>query len=163
MSAGPKTEVWQDPPAPTGEKGRNKAGGMAAIGITNTALGDKVEAALQKTMGFENAHPGSRKGKFDLLWNGHAYEVKAVSRSATEYKAKPKAHEIAEKRDFALENKLQPHIMIVVYDPEKRRLFVYSKPGVGAYRLTTPKAGWQFHGSIPFNAGDSWDPAEGAH
>jgi hypothetical protein len=43
--------------------------------------------------------------------------------------------------------------MIVVYDESKSEIHAYSKPGVGAYRLTGPQAGWTYHGSTPLAIG----------
>lgn len=148
---------WHEPPAPEGKGG--KAGGFSAIGITNTKLGDAVEHALQQHLGMKDAHPGARQGPVDLLYGRHAYEVKAQSIAAKEYHAKPKSSEIADKRAFAEEHGLVPHTMIAVYDPRERRVHAYSKEGIGAYRLTGPENGWSYHGSVPLDLGDTWDPA----
>jgi len=155
----PQVLEWHDPPQPVGQKGERKGGGLTAIGVTNTKLGDEVEHALQQAMGFKDAHPGRRQGPFDLVMGDNAYEVKAVSRSATEYKAKPKKHEVEGKLAYAQEHALKPHIMIVVYDPEEKHIHAYVKEGVGAYRLTNPDSGWSYIGKVPLDLGDTWDPA----
>jgi hypothetical protein len=141
---------WEDPPERTGQGG-GKAGGYTAIGITNTQLGDSVENALQTHFGMSNEHPDRRQGPLDVTYGSHGYEVKAVTREASEYKAKPKASEVASKVKYAEEHNLTPHTMIVVHDSESRMLYAYSKPGIGAYRLTTAANGWSFHGKIPFD------------
>jgi hypothetical protein len=152
------SRAWVDPPDPTGRKGR-KAGGYTAIGITNTKMGDAVEQALADHFGMTNEHPEKRQGPLDVSIGKEGYEVKAVSTSATEYKAKPKKHEVAEKLAYAKKHGLDPRTMIVVYSPTERRIYVYSKPGIGAYRLTGPRQGWTFHGTIPLDLGDNPDPA----
>lgn len=148
------SKPWVSPPSPQGAKG-GKPGGYTAVGITNTELGDKVEDALQRHLGMKNEHPGRRQGPLDLRFDGHGYEVKAVSSMADEYKAKPKAREIASKKAYAAEHGLAPHTMIVVYHPEEKQLYAYSKPGIGAYRLTNEGNGWKFHGTIPLDLGDT--------
>lgn len=153
----PKVLAWHEPPAPTGKAGERKGGGMTAVGITNTKLGDAVEHALT-ALGFEDAHPGRRQGPFDLRFGENAYEVKAVSQSASEYKAKPKRHEVEGKLAHAKQHGLKPHVMIVVYEPGAKRVHAYVKEGVGAYRLTGPEQGWSYIGSVALDLGSAPDP-----
>jgi hypothetical protein len=143
------TLEWQEPPAPTGRAGDRKAGGFTADGVTNTKLGDAAEKTLQRYLGFLNAHPGRRQGPFDLRLGRNAYEVKTVSVSSTEYKAKPKASEMVGKREYARQNGLVAHTMIAVFDPVAGRVYAYAKEGIGAYRLTGPQNGWSYLGSCP--------------
>jgi GNAT superfamily N-acetyltransferase len=149
---------WHEPPVPWGHPGR-KAGGYTAVGIKDTAFGDAVEQALQDHMGMVNEHPGRRQGPLDLRYGQHGYELKAVTQAAEEYKSKPKKAEVESKRAYAEEHHLQPHTMIAVYAPGERRVHVYSKPGIGAYRLTDEAHGWSYHGSAPLDLGDTTDPA----
>jgi SPP1 gp7 family putative phage head morphogenesis protein len=144
---------WVDPPPPTGVRGQRKGGGMTAIGLTNTELGDRVEDALVEHMGMVNEHPTVRQGPLDLSIGEHGYEVKAVTEEAAEYKAKPKASEVAAKLAYAKAHHLVPHTMVVVYSQHEGKLYVYSHPGIGAYRLTDPAHGWVHHGTIPFDLG----------
>jgi len=151
---------WVTPPAPTGKPGR-RAGGYTAVGVTNTALGDAVEHALAQHLGMRQENT-TRVGPLDLRYDGNGFEVKACSTAAKEYHAKPKTNEIREKQKYARQHKIKPHTMVVVYDPKGRQLFVYSKPGIGAYRLTSPKNGWKYHGNVPLNLGGSSDPVADA-
>jgi hypothetical protein len=150
--------AWVDPPDPTG-LGKRKTNGFTAIGITNTALGDAVENALIEHLGMSNDHPGRRQGPLDLTYGKNGYEVKAVSTSAKEYKAKPAKDAVERKVAYAKANGINPHTMVVVYSPEDKQLYVYSKPGIGAYRLTNPSQGWKFHGTVPLDLGNEPDPA----
>jgi hypothetical protein len=150
---------WREPPAPTGQRGERAAGGWTAVSITNTKLGDLVEMALIDGLNMRSQHPGKRQGPLDLRYDGHGYEVKAASSTATEYKAKLKASEVASKRAYAEEHGLVPHTLIAVYDPQHKELLAYSHPGIGAYRLTSEAQGWSYHGSVPLDLGESQDPA----
>src|SRR3954454_15862164 len=78
---------WVAPPVPLGT-GSGTPGGFTASGLTNTELGDAVEAALVEQHGFEYVND-TRVGAIDLEADGFAFEVKAVTREAREYKAKP--------------------------------------------------------------------------
>jgi 8-oxo-dGTP pyrophosphatase MutT (NUDIX family)/2'-5' RNA ligase len=149
---------WHEPPHPTGKAHERKGGGMTAVGVTNTKLGDTVENALQAHFGMANEHPDRRQGPLDVRIGQHGYEVKAVSQAASEYKAKPKHNEIEGKKQYAAEHGLKPHTMIVVYEPGARQMHVYSKEGIGAYRLTDEAHGWHYHGSFPIDLGDHPDP-----
>jgi SPP1 gp7 family putative phage head morphogenesis protein len=141
---------WVDPPEPKGMKGQHKAGGLTAIGITNTELGDAVEAALVAHMGMHYEHPTTdRRGPLDVTIGKDSYEVKSAVEEATEYKAKPRAAEVARKIAYAKQQGLVPHTMVVVYSEHERKIYVYSKEGIGAYRLTSPENGWSFHGTVP--------------
>lgn len=129
----PAALPYKTPPA-SGLGGGGK-GHSSFEGITNTQLGDAVELALQQQMGMKNLHPGRRQGPLDLGLGHYGFEVKAVTTAAKEYKAKPKKHEVEEKRREAVERGLKPGMMIVVVEPDGNAL-VYWKDGIGAYRVS---------------------------
>jgi hypothetical protein len=126
--------MFVSPPPPLGTGGW-RPGGHTASGLTNTELGDAVEAALVAQLGFARAlEPGVRQGPIDVTLGEYAVEVKAITREACEYKAKPKKREVAEKLAAAEELGLDPALVIVVVDGDTG--WVYLRPGIGAYRLT---------------------------
>lgn len=151
-------QAWHEPPVPWGRTGQHKAGGFTAIGVKNTRFGDAVEEALQKHLGMSNEHPDRRQGPLDLRYGHHGYELKAVTQAATEYKSKPKKHEVDEKRAYAAEHGLTPHTMIGVYSPDEKAVHVYSHEGIGAFRLTDQAHGWHYHGHVPVDLGEHPDP-----
>jgi len=127
----PPSLSFETPPAPQGVGG--KAGGFTATGLTNTELGDRVELALTQ-LGFETALDGKRQGPFDVLYGNHAFEVKACTTAAKEYKAKPKKAEVERKKTAAEKLGYAPATAIVVVDDEVGH--VYWREGIGAFRLT---------------------------
>ena len=136
------TVPFVQPPAPLGS-GSGVAGGFTASGLTNTELGDRVEAALIEQMSFKSALGGKRQGPIDVIAEGYAFEVKAVTRQAQEYKCKPKKHEVAEKLAAAESMGLDPAMVMVVVDGSEG--WVYAREGIGAFRLTTK---WSHLGTV---------------
>lgn len=139
------------PPPPRGKAGGNKAGGLTATGETNTRMGDMAEAALMKLGLRSILPPGKRQNPLDVEYDhsGWAFEIKACSINATEYKAKPKAAEMEDKRAYAAEHKLKPAMMIAVVDHEKGEIHAYWRPGIGAWGLTEGnKDQWNYAGTV---------------
>ena len=128
----PPTLDFIAPPEPTPVAG-NRAGGFTASGLTNTELGDRVEASLTQ-LGFQSALDGRRQGPFDVTYGDLACEVKACTRQAREYKVKPKKAEVERKQQAATEAGLRPATVMVVVDDEIGH--VYWREGLGAFRLT---------------------------
>lgn len=124
---------YQDPPPPLGSAAEQR-GGFTATGLTNTALGDAVERALQEQLGMVNLHPARRQGPLDLRAGRYGFEVKACTTAAREYRAKPKSHEKKAKVREAEELGLVPGTMIVVVG-EDGTAHVYWKQGIGSYRV----------------------------
>jgi hypothetical protein len=144
----PATQRWQAPPAPLG-RGGYRPGGVTAAGQTSTELGDAVEAALVAQLGFERAlAPGVRQGPIDVFAGDYAFEVKAVTRQACEYKAKPKKREVAQKLAAAAQMGKVPAMVMVVVDGA--RGWAYWREGIGAFRLTDR---WQFAGQLVLSDG----------
>ena len=144
----PVTLAWSDPTPPQGKPGR-KAGGVTATGETNTSFGDRVEAALDQ-LGFRSILPeGQRQNPLDREYDhsGWAFEVKAVTTSATEYKAKPKKAEVESKIAYARAKKLKAGMMIVVADVKAKTAKVYWREGIGAFRLTKSPE-WHYAGEV---------------
>jgi hypothetical protein len=67
--------TWLAPPEPTGLAGTGQAGGYTATGLTNTELGDAVEAALIAQLGFASALQGRRQGAIDCTYGEYAVEL----------------------------------------------------------------------------------------
>lgn len=137
------------PPPPLGvNRGRRSHGGWTATGRLVSDLGKAVERALARSLDFEPANElTGRVGPFDLIDGHDAFEVKAVTRESTEYKCKPKAHEVTEKLAYAAAHGLRPHVLIAVVDGD--RVYAYAKEGVRAYRLTANgyQRGWVYLGT----------------
>lgn len=125
---------YVEPPRPEGKTG-GRAGGWSAFGMTNTALGDAVERALVEQRGLANLHPDKRQAPLDVRDGDRAFEVKAVTTAAAEYKAKPKGREVESKRAEARRLGLRPAMMIVVVSADGVGR-VYWKEGIGAYRVS---------------------------
>lgn len=155
----PPVKKFKPPPAPSGA-GRGKAGGFTANGETNTAMGDRVEE-LTARLGLRSILPeGQRHGKSiaregstldrEYDHSGWAFEVKAVSTTAKEYKAKPKAFEMEGKRRYAQKHGLKPATMIAVYDAQAGEVHCYWRPGIGAFRLKPNETGkdWNYMGTV---------------
>jgi len=137
MATNPPQRPYLAPPPPSGT-------GERWNGLTNTALGDLVEAAVVDQLGAESLLPeGKRQGPLDLRLGEYGFEVKSCARTAKEYKAKPKKREAEEKRAAAIEHGLKPGTMIVVVDEAVG--YVYWREGIGAFRLTSE---WQFGGTV---------------
>jgi hypothetical protein len=136
------------PPAPRGTA-RKTVGGYASNGMTMTALGDAVERAIADQLGWRDlsAERGIRQGAFDLETpEGELVEVKACSVEASEYKAKPKASEVARKRAFAEAAGQSAATVIAVV--EGTSALIYKKSGLGAFRLPADARGWTFEGTV---------------
>lgn len=140
---------WREPPRIAPTPGARSFGGYSYVNLSNTELGKRVEHALAEHLGFTLTHPDRNTGPFDLACGDNVFEVKAVTRGAGEYKAKPKSHEVQAKRAAADKAGVKPHIMIAVVDADSETVSAYSKPGLGAFRLTAPKNGWRYHGTVP--------------
>jgi hypothetical protein len=119
--------------------------------MSNAELGRRVEHALAEHLGFTLAHPHDSRGPFDLLRGRDAYEVKSVTRGAGEYKCKAASAAMRRKRAAADEGKLNPHVLIAVVDPDTESVHAYSRPGLGAFRLTGPHNGWCYEGTAPIS------------
>ena len=137
------------PPSPGGRPG-GKAGGFTASGLTNTELGDAVEAAIIRGLKvFTSDLPeGKRQGAFDLRVGDRVFEVKSCTVQATEYKAKPKKEEVTRKLKAARRRKLKPCTIIAVVDG--KRVHVYWREGLGAFRLTYAQGAWNYAGAVRF-------------
>jgi hypothetical protein len=146
----PPTLPFKQPPEPKGKSG-GKAGGWSSIkGMTNTSLGDMAEQAVSQ-FGLRSLLPeGKRQNPLDMEYDhsGYAFEVKACSVTATEYKAKPKAKEVAEKVAYAKKHKLKPATMIAVVDVANGQIHAYWRPGIGAYKLTQSGENWHYMGTV---------------
>lgn len=149
--------TWQDPPAL--ERCTNcttpgvKGGYSNVPGLSNAKLGYLVEKALAKHLGFELAHPSRPQGPFDLLKGDNAYEVKAMTVGAREYKVKSSKVAIERKRKHAKLHRLKPHTIIAVVDATATMAYAYVRPGVGAFRLpNTMVRGWKYLGAVPLEA-----------
>ena len=143
----PPSLPWVDPPPPQGQPGR-KAGGFTANGETNTSMGDLGEAALEQ-LGLKSLlPPGHRQGPLDRGIGDYGFEVKLCTTKAREYKAKPKKKEVESKKRWAKEHGKKPGMLILIADPDAKKAWAYWKEGIGAYRLTSPKAGWNFMGQV---------------
>jgi hypothetical protein len=146
-SVQPPSLPWVDPPPPRGVPGR-KPGGFTATGATNTSMGDLAEKLTEQIGLHSLLRPGIRQGAMDRGIGDYAFEVKARTVQAIEYKAGPKKPEADRKRAWAKEHGLKAAMMIVVLDEENGTGYAYWKDGVGAYRLTGPKQGWNFAGKV---------------
>jgi hypothetical protein len=138
----PAAGAYVAPPAPRG-RARRKGKGYAANGMTNTELGDRVEAALVEQLGFESALDGRRQGAFDLRLGDRVFEVKAVTVESSEFKMKPKRVEVERKLAAARRSGTTPASIIAVVDG--KRVLVYWRDGIGAFRLN---ADWHFAGTV---------------
>jgi len=140
------------PPIPTPHGGGARGHGYSCSGVTNTELGDRVEAALVAQLGWSNLHPGSRWGRLDVTFtlNGVAVgaEVKAVSVRAAEFKAKMKAGERLEKEQAAAQAGLAPATVIVVVMDDGLAQ-VWAANGITSARLTPGSdTAWFYQGTV---------------
>jgi len=112
--------------------------GYSKLGMTNTEMGDRVEAALA-AIGWKPLNGQYRQGAFDLeAPDGAWVEVKACSESAAEWKVKMKAREMAGKAAAAATAGKLPAIVIAVVRDDLT-CDVYRRDGLGCFRL--PKGG----------------------
>lgn len=117
--------------------------GYSKFGMTNTELGDRVEAALAARPGWKalvgKGGSGYRQGAFDLEAPDGAWcELKACAFDAMEWKVKSKAREVMSKVRAAEDADRMPATLIaVVWDDLSAA--VYRRDGLGCWRL--PKAG----------------------
>lgn len=115
---------------------------MSCLGLTNTELGDRVEAALAEKPGWKalvgKSAGRARQGAFDLEAPDGAWcELKACSADAAEWKVKSKAREITNKLGAAHAAGRKPATLLaVVFDDLS--CVVYRRDGLGCFRL--PKA-----------------------
>lgn len=147
----PPKKDFVAPPPPQGTGGKQKYG-FAANGETNTKVGDGAEAAL-KGLGLRSIlPPGQRQNPLDVEYDhsGYAFEVKACTTNAKEYKAKPKKAEVASKNAYAKKHGLKPATMIAVVDSKAGQIHAYWREGIGAYRLDPNDGGknWNFMGTV---------------
>jgi len=146
----PPSKPMRAPPPPQGT-GKGKAGGFTATGHTNTSLGDLAEKAVEK-LGLRSILPeGQRQNPLDAEYDhsGIAFEIKAVTTAAKEYKAKPKAAEMESKRAYAEKHGLKPATMIAVVDTEKNKVHAYWREGIGAFSLTSTNLDkWNYAGTV---------------
>lgn len=151
--------------APKNEKGQPITG-YAANGISATYIGDLTENAMSQ-LDFRNILPLTKDGKearshkagdvkkhgssldreFDH--SGHLFEVKTVCIEGSEYKAKPKAEEMEDKRRFAEKHKGTGNTCIVVLETDKLQADVYWRAEIGAPGLNPDKLdGWNYAGRV---------------
>jgi hypothetical protein len=130
--------------------------GFSGLEITNTELGDRVEAALAAKLGWTPlvgpAAGRARQGAFDLIdENGMYVEVKAVSVFAKEYKIKSGARANTRKTNFGNGHgvKFGTVMAIVEQRPNgKLKAWLYRREGVGCFRLGADGLGWEFVGKV---------------
>lgn len=138
------------PPAPRPNHSGGK--GWSAMGMSNMALGDKVEHAIADQLGWTplvGARAGRvRQGPFDLMDpKGRVCEVKACSVGAAEYKVKPSAHATLAKMKAAREMGVKPCTVLAIVEDDGRT-WIYRRRGLGSYRLPRDGAGWKFVGIV---------------
>lgn len=115
--------------------------------MTNTELGDRVEAAIARLPGWKSLHPLVRQGSFDVESpTGVWVEVKACSEDA-EWKMKPKAREVVEKLAHAERNgrKVGSIIAVVSRDLTAR---IWYRDELRAWRLPADGRGWTLVGEV---------------
>lgn len=145
---------WISPPPPKGNPG-GKAGGYSSNGLTNTENGVLGEAIAGK-FGLKDLHPGKSQGPMDRAKGRNAYEVKVCTVESASYKSHPKADEVTHKLAWCKRNGMVPNTMIIVLDRKAKSAWVYSQPGIAAYRMTDDKGKWineletkwKFHGKV---------------
>ena len=135
---------YQWPPPARGNPGR-KPGGYTASGEKAGDFGDWIEDVVSEAFGCENLRrlEGSRQGAFDLRCGDRVFELKACTVESTEYKMKPKARELQDKREAARRTGLTACSMIAVVDGTTVHL--YWREGLGAFRLTPD---WNYAGTV---------------
>jgi hypothetical protein len=140
------------PQIPTPQGDAAHAAGFSSCGLTNTALGDAVEAALVEQLDWSPLHEGSRWGRLDVAFTLRGRkvgaEVKAVSVHAREFKAKMKASERLEKLDEAQRLRLDPATVIVVVMDDGYGL-VWAAEGIVSARLSAGSdTAWFYQGKV---------------
>ena len=144
--------TWRDPP-PLADLGKaewtrssDRVIGMSRVaGVSNADLGWAAERAVAVITGWRR-EGGSTE--FDLVDDETrtAWEVKACSVFAGEYKMKLKRSEVLAKLAAAARRGLRPGSIIAVVD-EADVAWAYARDGIGSFRLTGPERGWRFLGS----------------
>lgn len=131
--------------------------GFSGLEMTNTELGDLVERALVRKLGWTplvGAAAGKvRQGPFDMVDERGMYvEVKACSVYAGEYKVKPSVVAIEAKLAAAASMGVEAGTVMVIVDRSlksgKLRGFVYRRPGLGCFRLGMSGVNWEFVGKV---------------
>jgi hypothetical protein len=130
--------------------------GYSGLEVTNTELGDRVEAALATKWGWTPLvgplAGKARQGTFDLIDEEGTYvEVKAVSVHAAEYKVKTGALANTRKTRFGHENGVRIGTVMAIVEQKpsgKLKAWVYRRNGIGCFRLGPNGAGWAFVGKV---------------
>jgi hypothetical protein len=159
------------PPAPTGKSKapKNAEGkpttGYSANGIANTYTGDLAENALSK-LNMRNILPEGKRshGAGEVAEKGSSldrehdhsgvfFEVKTVCVEASEYKAKPKAEEMEDKRRFADIHQGKAATMVVVMNTDKLEAHAYWREGIGAFAINPDKLDdWHYAGHVKLDS-----------
>jgi hypothetical protein len=127
--------------------------GYSGLEMTNTELGDLVEYALFRRLGWTplvgDAAGKVRQGPFDMIdENGVYVEVKAMTVFAKEYKIKMSSHAMTAKV-LKAEGAVGTVIVVVERRPSgKLRGWVYRRSGLGNYRLGDDGSAWEFVGKV---------------
>jgi hypothetical protein len=130
--------------------------GFSGLEMTNTELGDLVEAALVRELGWTplvGASAGKvRQGPFDLIdENGAHVELKACSVYASEYKVKPSMATMISKMEAAALKGVETATVIAIVDRTRKgklKAWVYRRPGLGCFRLGMTGVNWEFVGKV---------------
>jgi hypothetical protein len=142
-----KAPPW---PKTNTKPGKHKFGRSSVKGMTNVQL-EAAAMNLVKKLGIRPIQPaGVNQYPLDAMYgdSGLAFEIKVVSTHSSEYKAKPKADEVAIKRAFAAHHGLKPMTMLLVYDPDKGKAHAYYREGIVSGRLSpTNLTNWNFLGA----------------
>jgi hypothetical protein len=164
----PALEHKVKPPAPMAQSKapKNAEGrpttGYSANGMTNTAFGDMVEI-LSSQLGMRNILPEDKRSNksvkeegssIDVEYDhsGYAFEIKAVTVEATEYKAAPKKEELDGKKVFAEMHSLKPAMMVIVTDTTNGKAWAYWKEGIQATKLNPNNLDeWNYAGEVNFD------------
>jgi hypothetical protein len=149
---GPPAKEWQEPPAPTGEKGagpKERPRGDQS----QTAIGDVGEAMAQE-LGFRSLLPEGQRGHkpgevavkgstIDLEFDhsGRAYELKLCNSTSTEFRLKAKASEKAAKEEFARQQGKTAYTMVGVRDVQSGAVHFYAgkEPGLTGAKVSKEK------------------------
>lgn len=143
----PPIKAWREPPPPQGRKGIGGSGGRTAVkGLSLTDMGKLGEEATSQ-LDFRDLHPGKAQGPLDREYDhsGFAFELKTVSVNSTEYKFRPKAHEVAGKLAYARSKGLKAGSMMGVLDMKRGEVHFYWKEGINFARLTKD---WNYAGTV---------------
>jgi hypothetical protein len=118
--------------------------GYSKLGLTNTELGDRVEAALASQPGWKalvgKSAGAARQGAFDIQAPDGAWcELKACAADAAEWKIKSKAREITSKVRAAAEADRQAASLIAIVFDDLSAV-VFRREGLGCFRLAKSTA-----------------------